>query len=334
MQKIPCPVCGAPAPPVFIVGCDLLHHVPGEFTLVRCECGLVYVNPQPDNNELAAYYPDDYLAHRETRRTPRLKKHGFLKRLLLRWYYGCPVAGWAPPRVLRWLARPILFWFSLGTLKTMIPYHGQGRILDVGCGNGGWLMGLKEAGWEVQGVEIDAAAAEHADEAGIPVKCGTLRDAQFPEASFDVVRLHYVFEHLINPGETLDEIRRILAPGGICYIRIPNIDSTTFTLFGYYWFPLDVPRHVFHYTPKSFKRLAQAHGLRVVRTHFKSPPSGFFTSIEFMREAGVLPWLLRPLREQSAFWRNVWRPIGWVIDRLGKGDIVEYTLRCAAPQRR
>jgi hypothetical protein len=120
----------------------------------------------------------------------------------------------------------------------------------------------------------------------------------------------------------------------VSYIRIPNIDSMTFRLFGYYWFPLDVPRHVFHYTPATFRRLAEAHGLKVVRRHFKSPPSGFFTSIDFMRTTGVLPWLMRPLREKSAFWRNVWRPIGWVIDRFEQGDIVEYTLQRAAPQRR
>lgn len=326
MHYLPCPVCGADSRAVFMHGSDYYHHIPGAFTLTKCACGLVYVNPQPDNAELQAYYPDDYLAHQSRARAPKLARHRAFKTFVLRWYYGCPLHGAAPPRWARLMLKPFLFWCSLGTVKSMIPFHGAGRILDVGCGNGGWLLPLKDYGWTVQGVELDEPAARAANAAGVPVFCGTLHDAKFPNASFDVVRLHYVFEHLVNPAEMLDEIRRVSAPGGICYVRIPNIDSMTFRLFGQYWFPLDVPRHVFHYTPGTFMRLAEQHGFTVRRTTFKSPPSGFFTSIDFMRQAGVVPWYFRPLRERNAFWRNLWRPLGWLADRLGKGDIVQYEL--------
>lgn len=326
MIQISCPVCGSDDHHAIMHGSDQLHNVAGEFTLVRCSCGLVYINPQPTNDKLQAYYPDDYCPHRQHKIDPTLKKHRGLKVFVLRWYYGCPVEGPAPPRWLRTLLKPITYWLSLSTLKSMIPYHGAGKIVDVGCGNGGWLLRLLHCGWDVQGVEIDAPAARDANEAGIPTVCGTLPDAQFPDASFDVVRLHYVFEHLINPGETLDEIRRILKPGGICYIRIPNIDSATFKWFTDYWFPLDIPRHVFHYSPTTLTRIAQNHGLRVKHIQFNSPPSGFFTSIDFMRTAGAAPWYLKPMQEKNGFWKNLWRPLGWLIDRLHQGDIVEYTL--------
>ena len=326
MRSILCPVCGADNRETFIRGKDLLHDVPGEFTLTRCSCGMVYLNPQPDNSELQAYYPDDYCPHKQRRVDHTLKKHRAFKVFLLRWYYGCPLNGPAPPKWARTLLKPLLFWLSLSTMKSMIPFRGEGHIVDVGCGNGGWLLRLKEAGWITQGVEIDDPAAQSANAAGIPTYCGTLLDANYPDDIFDVVRLHYVFEHLINPEETLDEIRRIMKPDGVSYIRIPNIDSLVFRLFGKYWFALDVPRHVFHYTPKTFTRLAEQHGLKVKRVHFSSPPSGFFTSLEYMRKEGVLPWALRPLKGKSALWKNLWRPIGWLIDRFGKGDIVEYTL--------
>lgn len=326
MNYISCPVCGSDSRQVFMHGSDQLHNMPGEFILTRCTCGLVFINPQPANDELQAYYPDDYCPYRQRKIDPVLKRHHALKVFVLRWYYGCPVGGPAPRRWLRVLLTPVTFWLSLSTLKSMIPYHGDGKILDVGCGNGGWLLRLKHAGWDVQGVEIDEPAAREAAAAGIPTVCGTLPDAQFPDASFDVVRLHYVFEHLINPGEILDEIHRILKPGGICYIRIPNIDSVTFRLFTDYWFPLDIPRHVFHYSPTTFKRLAGQHGLHVKNIRFNSPSSGFFISIAFMRAAGTVPWYLNPLREKSRLWKNLWRPFGWLIDRFHKGDIVEYTL--------
>ncbi|MCK4983368.1 MAG: class I SAM-dependent methyltransferase [Victivallaceae bacterium] len=313
MKNILCPVCGADNRDVFIRGNDLLHDIPGEFTLSKCACGMIYINPQPDNNELQKYYPDDYCPHRKRHSDRSLKKHRKFKSFILRWYYGCPVNNKRiSPKLLRILFKPILFFLSLSTMKSMIPYHGNGDILDVGCGNGGWLIRLKEAGWNTSGVEIDQPAAQDANDIGIPTFCGTLIDAHFPDESFDVIRLHYVFEHLIDPKETLDEIRRILKPDGICYIRIPNIDSIAFSLFKEYWFALDIPRHVFNYTPKTFTQLASGHGLRVTRIHFNSPHTGFLTSLEYMRKKGSLPAVLRKIKDNS-FWKNLWRPIGWLV---------------------
>jgi len=208
----------------------------------------------------------------------------------------------------------------------MIPYQGEGEILDVGCGNGGWLTKLRNAGWKTTGVEIDGPAAQAANETGLSVFGGTLIDAEFPDKSFDVVRLHYVFEHLINPKETLDEIHRILKPDGIALIRIPNIDSAMFKLFKEHWFALDIPRHVFHYAPKTFSALAKQHNLKVVKTDFNSPNTGFFTSLEYAKKNNTAPKLLLPIKKNS-FWKNVWRPVGWIIDRFHQGDIVEYTLK-------
>jgi hypothetical protein len=128
----------------------------------------------------------------------------------------------------------------------------------------------------------------------------------------------------------LAEIRRILKPDGIAYIRVPNIRSATFGLFRQYWYPLDVPRHVFHYTPQTFTRLARQHGLEVRRTRFCSPPSGFFMSLEFMRRQGVLPRWLRFINGERALWRNLWRPLAWLLDALRLGDIVEFTVTPAA----
>ena len=326
MHTILCPLCGSDSRTVLVRGSDLLHGVPGDFSVTRCSCGLVYINPQPDNDELQLYYPDHYLAHKELHGMTRFQRHRALKEFVLRWYYDYPLGGQLPPRWQRRLVRPLLWLLSLGTLKSAIPYHGGGRLLDIGCGNGGWLRGMQECGWTVQGVEIDENAARTANAAGVPTFCGTLPAARFPDQSFDVVRLHYVFEHLINPAEILNEIRRILKTDGVCYIRVPNIASCTYRWFKQYWYPLDVPRHVFHYTPDTFTRLARQNGLAVQRVKYYSPPSGFFVSLEFMRREGALPAWLRPVNGERAFWRNLWRPLGWLIDRAGQGDIVEFTL--------
>lgn len=332
MKKISCPVCGTYNTTPYITDKDRLHGLPGTFTLVKCACSTIYLFPMPDVDELAAYYPDDYGAHRPPKSLKKRDRHPRLKRFVLRWYYGCPCGGVAPPRVMRMLVRPVAWLLSKSTLKTMIPWHGKGRILDVGCGNGGWLLRMQDAGWDAHGVELDATAAQHARDAGLDVHNGTLLTAQFPDASFDVIRFHYVFEHLPNPGEILAEVRRILAPDGICSLRIPNCRSVTFALFKKYWFPLDIPRHVIHYTPHGMRTLAKAYGLRVARATFKAPSSGFFTSIGYMKADGVAPWYLRPLNGESRFWRYLWMPFGWLIDLCKWSDIVEYTLTHPAPQ--
>ena len=131
---------------------------------------------------------------------------------------------------------------------------------------------------------------------------------------------------MINPKETLDEIKRILKPDGICLIRIPNIESAMFKLFKRNWFALDIPRHVFHYSPKTFSRLASQHGLKVKRIKYKSPDTGFFTSLDYAKKNNEAPFWLKPICKNT-FWKNVWRPIGWLIDKLHQGDIVEYTLQ-------
>ena len=98
MEYRACPVCDAQPRNVFLRGPDLLHNVPGEFTLSRCECGLVFVNPMPTNDELQRYYPDDYCPHRTLNVDTTLKKHRCWKVFILRWYYGSPVDGPPPPR--------------------------------------------------------------------------------------------------------------------------------------------------------------------------------------------------------------------------------------------
>lgn len=98
-----------------------------------------------------------------------------------------------------------------------------GRILDVGCGTGTVLGVGARRGWQVAGVEISpsAAAAARANY-GVDVTVGTLQSANFPTASFDVVWLQHVLEHVPNPIALLQEIKRVLRPGGVLVVAVPN----------------------------------------------------------------------------------------------------------------
>lgn len=102
------------------------------------------------------------------------------------------------------------------------PYRGRGRLLEVGCAHGFLLDHLKKRNWQVKGLEVSPLAAKYAtDQLGLDVFCGKLEDAQYDNDSFDVVLLLDVLEHLHRPFETLNEIGRVLAPGGVLVVQCP-----------------------------------------------------------------------------------------------------------------
>lgn len=100
---------------------------------------------------------------------------------------------------------------------------GRGRLLEIGVGHGAFLNFARERGWTVTGLDISRYVADYVrDHFGIHVICGTLETEGLADASFDLVHLSHVLEHLDNPLATLAEIRRVLRPGGLLAIEVPN----------------------------------------------------------------------------------------------------------------
>src|SRR6266511_4364475 len=175
----------------------LLGLSPDEFTIVRCEgCGLRYLNPRPTPAEIGRYYPERYYAP-----TPRKKRTEFersLKRLsgrVKRWimedFYGYPASS--APGLWRSLRKGLLWPEKTRRVfrgKNTIPWVGQGRLLDVGCGTGVNLQTFQEQGWDVYGVEIsEVAAAQARERVGDRIHTGTTEDAPFKEEFFDLIVL-------------------------------------------------------------------------------------------------------------------------------------------------
>lgn len=105
------------------------------------------------------------------------------------------------------------------------------RVLDVGCGPGTMTLDLARAvapGGSVVGVdrtgEQSQEAAATAQRDGVPARFqpGSVYELPFPDASFDAVFAHALFEHLGEPRRALDEIRRVLVPGGLVALRSPD----------------------------------------------------------------------------------------------------------------
>jgi SAM-dependent methyltransferase len=147
------------------------------------------------------------------------------------------------------------------------------RILDVGCGPGELLSAFRARGWDVMGTEISAQVVQHARSNGHEVLHGDLCDLRLAGRSFDAIVLWHVLEHVAAPEPTLAEVRRLLKPHGRALIAVPNFGSpeARFTRGG--WYHLDPPRHRWHFTRASLRRVL-AHAKLI-------PESWSFSALEY-----------------------------------------------------
>ena len=230
-------------------GRDVLHGVPGEFAVVRCDsCRHFYMNPRPADESLGDCYPDDYGCH-----TPPPA--------------AAPAAAPRP-----WYAsaggavglRPLYRW--LCDKRSLVLPEGRGRrAVEVGCGRGDFLVRLREAGWHARGVDLVPAAAETARSRGFEVHRGTLSDAVLTPGSHDAVFGWMVLEHVADPRGFLGAAFDALRPGGELHVSVPDFGAIERRVFGNDWLGLELPRHLQHFTPASVRRLLGAAGFEGVR---------------------------------------------------------------------
>ena len=153
-------------------------------------------------------------------------------------------------------------------------YKQGGTLLDLGCSSGSFLEFMGQDAWGLYGVEISAEAATTARmKSGAQVFAGNILDAPFPQSTFDVITCFDVLEHLYEPRQVLHRVAEWLKPGGIFYVLVPNLDSAEARVFGSYWHGLEMPRHLFHYTPASLQSLAESVGLHKLSLETRRNPA-------------------------------------------------------------
>ena len=147
-------------------------------------------------------------------------------------------------------------------------YAGVGRILDVGCASGAFLRAARERGWDVVGVEPSSTLADRAKAAVGPggrIMACTLQEADFAPASFDVLTLWDVLEHVPDPCGFLGACAGLVREGGHLFANVPNLDSWPARAMGTRW-PLLLPEHLNYFNPPSLHRCGDQAGLTHVAT--------------------------------------------------------------------
>lgn len=156
----------------------------------------------------------------------------------------------------------------------MIERLTPGRMLDIGCSTGGWLLHWRSRGWEPSGIDIDAEDVAAAAAKGIDARtCDLNADPlPFPDETFDLVFAGEVIEHLIDTDGFLREVNRCLRPGGHLIVTTPNLasfENRLRLLLGIYpiWvnYNLDGSGHVRAYTPRILKKQLRDFGFDPIR---------------------------------------------------------------------
>jgi len=318
MESVPdCLLCGAEGVAMYKDLEDRLYGVPGKFSLSQCpQCGFMWLNPRPIHEDIPKCYINYYthdasnpMNENGDRLYGNLRDE--IRRLVLEAYYDWPKLH--PESRTRFLMGRILGALpplrrraAYGLDVLFPPWHGEGRLLDVGCGNGIYLAQMRKLGWRVMGVEIDSRAAKFAQQRyEIPVVAGTLQEAEFPDSSFDAITMNHVLEHIADPLALLKECHRLLSLDGYLAIVVPNLESLGHGLFHEHWRGLEPPRHLSLWRITNLRHSVEAIGFCVQHCKTRSNLAEFIWewSIQISRVGKVkLNGLLLPQTARIFRW--------------------------------
>lgn len=206
-----------------------------EFTLVEnTERDLLQTIPVPEN--LSDYYQsENYISHTDSNKTLFDKAYQLVKKIALSQ--------------------------KLSLVKKM--NKGEGSVMDIGSGTGDFLAFAKNKNWNVLGVEPVEKARQLSEKKGIVVN-EYLHEVE--DKNFDVITLWHVLEHVEDIEAYILEIKRRLKPGGTLIVAVPNFKSKDALHYKEHWAAFDVPRHLWHFSESSIKRIFLKYQFKLIQT--------------------------------------------------------------------
>lgn len=153
------------------------------------------------------------------------------------------------------------------------PFRQNNRLLDVGCGAGALLEAASRNGWSVQGVDVSASAVEHGRSLGFEVFHGELQEAKLPDQYFDVITAGELLEHVFDPQLVMNEIARLLRPGGLLWTTTPHSRGLSARLLGIEWGNVRPPEHLQLFSSSGLRLVLERAGFRdlTLRTEGGNP---------------------------------------------------------------
>lgn len=293
-----CPACGESSAVVREYSrCDDMLAMPDIWRVVRCaECRSLYLASRPDAESLPLAYADYYTHNPESNELVSDTSRGALSALIngyLNWRF----------RMNRQPALAAGAWiFSfIPTLRMKLDIYGRHlpkpkcnahtRLLDVGCGNGDFLLRAGEMGVQAWGCEPDNLAAKACQAHGLKVTQGAVFDAGFDDESFDFITLNHVIEHLLDPHATLTKLQELLVPGGMLWLALPNPNALGVRVFGKGWKGFHPPFHLVIPSQRVLLRWLNDSGFvrpRLIRRGAQSPGM-WRESAQLARREGTAP---------------------------------------------
>ena len=143
----------------------------------------------------------------------------------------------------------------------------RGKILDIGCAYGYFLVLAKEDGWQAHGIDVDKSSVDYCRQHhSLDVAHGGLKEGHFPERSFDVIMMFHVLEHIPDFHDVMLNAKRMLKDDGLLVIDVPNVADLRRSLFKQEWFQFK-EHHLWYFSKKTIRFLLQKYGLRILTIH-------------------------------------------------------------------
>lgn len=267
-----CPVCGAAGISKVYTVKD--HTVSQKhFDIYHCSsCQVRFTQDPPPESEIGSFYKSkNYISHTDTSK-------GLINRIY---------------RYVRTRAVN-----QKRKLIETVTGKQKGTLLDVGSGTGYFAAAMKNAGWEVTGLEPDEGAREVAKEQHSLTLLPSAELFNLPGNKFDVITLWHVLEHVHDVKKYISTFKKLLADNGRLFIAVPNYKSHDAKIYKEHWAAYDVPRHLYHFTPDTMKYLMHEAGLKIIAIKPMWFDSFYISLLSSKYKNGSTNWL-------GAFWTGL-----------------------------
>jgi SAM-dependent methyltransferase len=290
-----CPLCGSADLSDWRLTKDRGYGLSAQtFVYARCRsCALVFLRVRPTQATVGHLYSEDY--------EPYTRVAGD--------------ATYPPPERLDALGRGKGDWKGLVRAAYVNPAPGA-RLLDFGCGSPAFAQLAQGLGWAVTGVDFSEEVVAAVRAAGVDGLTVEELFATRPGATFSLIRMNHVLEHLYDPVETVEKLRGRLVPGGALHVAVPNPQGLTAALFRSHWLGLE-PRHLMLFGPDRLRDLLRKAGYGHIEVRHEAAPRDGIRSLEFLAQS--LRGSVARRATRAAAVRRAWTGVSHLAARAGRG---------------